>query len=963
MARLKDENVLRVLHFVEQHEIDEKCYLITEWMDQTLEETLQNADLDIDTATSILTRILKGLHALHNAGIVHRDLKPSNIYLSADGHDVRIADLGIASDVGAEETLTATPKYIAPEIYQAGSEVDRRSDLYSLGMLAYEMFLGRERFAQAFSEILNTDSDRTRNARWLNWHLDSNRKVPPLKELLPGIPEKYSDIVERMMAKDPAARFSSADEILRELGEIHQSNSAAFKPLPIPGGNNQITKRKSWQILLQPRWLALISSLLVALIIAIVFPYSSGDIKLADEAFNAARAAKNKAIEAGAEIPPTINEFDLGVKSGESAADLYNARKYDLCVIDSEKAISLFEQSEQLAWQRRIKIAQSEANDKRELAVAAKAGEPDPVDAYTEAEASISSAGLAAEKQQFAFAEENYIKAGALYISAIDQALQRRAEQFRDASSTAKDRAITAGAESSPILNEFEQALSLQSDAVDLYDKDEYERSATDFEKAISLFEQSEQLAWQRRIEKARTEAVDKQKLAATAKAGEPDPVDAYTEAQTQFTEANSAKDKQQYAVAEEHYIQAGALYISAIVQALQRRVEQARDKASTAQEAVPEEHFSLVEKYSANYIDAGKAWAFAEEQRENKQHMRAIKEYEKSASGYQAALGDIPTLLAWKRMLSTRASAIESDVKTSNPDFILAEQFRQQGLMAFDNHEMQQAEPLFDKATASYQMAIETAKKLAQENLQGKAQLGSTREEIDAAVALCSQYTKDCKREWYASEKLHEVVLKPFIIDETEVSNAQFSEFVNATGHVTDAEQNGSSMHWLHGVSIKVNGYNWKNPLGSGSSYLELPDYPVVHVSQADATAYCSWKNKRLPSEDEWEYSARGKAHRIFPWGDEWNGKYVVWNTGKMSPVKQPQQGKTPEGIINLSGNVWEWTNTFEGNRIVLKGGSWSETNPANLRSAVRRIEDPGTTHSDDGFRCVSDVNSWPER
>lgn len=817
MARLKDENVLRVLHFVEQHEIDEKCYLITEWMDQTLQETLQNADLDIDTATSILTRVLKGLHALHNAGIVHRDLKPSNIYLSADGHDVRIADLGIASDVGAEETLTATPKYIAPEIYQADSEVDRRSDLYSLGMLAYEMFLGRERFAQVFSEVLNTDSDRTRNARWLNWHLDSGRKVPPLKELLPGIPEKYSDIVERMMAKDPAARFSSADEILRELGEIHQSNNATFKPLPIPGGNEGKTKQKSWRILLQPRWLMLISSLIVALIIAILFPYSNGDIKLADEAYNAATAAKNKAIKAGAKIPPVIGEFNLGTKLGKSAAEFYNLRKFDLCVID--------------------------------------------------------------------------------------------------------------------------------------------------FENAILLFEQSEQLAWQRRIEKARTEADDKRALAVVAKAGEPDPVAAYKEAQTRIAEAGSAKDKQQYAVSEESYIQAGALYISAIAQALQRRVEQARAKAKAVHESVPEEHINLVEKYSANYIDAGKAWALAEDQREKKQQMRAIEEYAKSASSYQAALGDIPTLLAWKRMLGVRASVIEAGVKPSNPDFILAEQFRQQGLEAFNKHDMRQAEPLFDKATTSYQMSIESAQKLAQENLQGKAQLGSTKEEIDAAMALCRQHVKSCKREWYTSEKLHEVELKPFIIDQMEVSNAQFSEFVKATGYVTDAEKNGASMHWLDGASIKIKGYNWKNPLGLDSSYLELPDYPVVHVSQADATAYCRWNNQRLPSEDEWEYSARGKAHRIFPWGDEWNGEYAVWNTGKMGSVKQPHQGATPEGIINHSGNVWEWTNTFEGNRIVLKGGSWSETNPANLRAAVRRIEDPGTTHSDDGFRCVTDVNSWPER
>ncbi len=81
------------------------------------------------------------------------------------------------------------------------------------------------------------------------------------------------------------------------------------------------------------------------------------------------------------------------------------------------------------------------------------------------------------------------------------------------------------------------------------------------------------------------------------------------------------------------------------------------------------------------------------------------------------------------------------------------------------------------------------------------------------------------------------------------------------------------------------------------------------------------------------------------------------------MRPVKQIKQGATPEGVYDLAGNVWEWTSTSEGDKIVLKGGSWSEANPANLRAAARRIENPGTTHSEDGFRCVRDLQSWYER
>lgn len=816
MARLKDENVLRVLHFVEQGEFDEKCYLITEWMDQTLEETLQNEDLDMNTATSILTRILKGVHALHNAGIVHRDLKPSNIYLSADGSDVRIADLGIASDVGADETLTATPKYIAPEIYQTEGEVDRRSDLYSLGILAYEMYLGSQRFKQAFAEIYNTDSDKTRNARWLNWHLDANRSVPELKDMMPDFPEKHSGIVKRMMAKDPAARFSSADEILREFGEIHQSDGVSFTPLPIPGQSGGESEQKSWRILLQPRWIALQVAVLLAIIIAISYPYSSGDIRLAEEAGTAMKAAYDRAVAAGAKTPPIIAEFEQGEVLRESGIGYYDESDYDLAVVD--------------------------------------------------------------------------------------------------------------------------------------------------FVKARKLFEQSEVLAWQRRIEKVRNQAEAKQKLALNAKAGEPDPVEAYTKAETLLAEAVQTLEKKQYKATENSYLEAGKLFVTAIEQALLRRVEQVRNAAIAARDAVPAANLPLLKSYSANYISATKTWDSAELLRDKKAYMKAIVDYELAAAAYLAAMDDIAVLTAWQRMLTARKAVIDAGIKKSNQAFANAEKLKQSGLAAFNKTNFQQAEQLFDQTTAAYQAILGNARKPVQK-VESKIQLGSTEQEIDTAMALCRQHVKGCKRQWYASERLRDVQLKPFVIDATEVTNSQFTEFVEATGHVTKAERRGTSRHWLQGVSVTVKGYTWKKPLGSNLSYLDLPDYPVVHVSQADAKAYCRWRNQRLPTEDEWEFSARGKKHRLFPWGDQWNQGNAVWNVNKMKPVRQIKSGATPEGIYDLAGNVWEWTSTTEGNKIILKGGSWSEANPANLRAAARRIENSGTTHSDDGFRCVRDVQSWSER
>jgi len=889
MARLKDQNVLRVLHFVEQDEIDDKCYLITEWMDQTLEDALHKDDLDVNTAASILVRILKGLHALHNAGIVHRDLKPSNIYLSSDGSDVRIADLGIASDVGADETLTATPKYIAPEIYQTGGEVDRRSDLYSLGVLAYEMFLGRERFEQAFAEIFNTESDKTRNARWLNWHLDANRSVPPLKQLLPEIPQKYSDIVERMMAKNPAERFSSADEILREFGEIQPLNSTAFEPLPIPV-RDRSKKIPGWHKFLQLRWLLPLSALLIAFIVALSYPYSSGDIALADQAFSAAKAAKDKAVAAGAEIPPAIETMGKGSGLGAQAAEYYNQRKYDFAVESFESAIVQFKLAEQSAWLRRIEKAKQAARKNQQQAVDTRADQPEAVEAYSLAMAEMLLAQQAMDKKQFEPAEKSYLNAAGQFLTAIEQ-------------------------------------------------------------------------AWLRRIGNADKVAQENKQQAIDAGADQPEAVEAYSVAMAEMSSAQQAMDKKQFETAEKSYFKAAGQYLVALEQAEIRNMQSARTHAIETRDSLPQAPISLLEKYSESYIDAQKFWATAELQSQGKHYALATRAYTDAATAYQAASGDIAVLVAWQRMRSTRKQVLASGIDPAEPEFVDAEQLRQQGLDAYEQHDFIQAEPVFDRATEAYLLAQESASERALKNKQGSAQLGSTEQEIDAAMALCKQYTRPCKREWYATETLRDVQLSPFIMDPTEVSNSQFAEFVDATGHLTRAEITGASRHWIYGVSVKVNGYTWKTPLGPDTSYLDMPYYPVVHVTQADARAYCEWQNKRLPSEDEWEFAARGKAHRIFPWGDDWNEQNAVWNTHKMAAVTANPRGSTPGGILNLSGNVWEWTSTQEGNKIVLKGGSWSETNPANLRAAVRRIEDSGTTHSDDGFRCVSDVESWPER
>jgi serine/threonine protein kinase len=237
--------------------------------------------------------------------------------------------------------------------------------------------------------------------------------------------------------------------------------------------------------------------------------------------------------------------------------------------------------------------------------------------------------------------------------------------------------------------------------------------------------------------------------------------------------------------------------------------------------------------------------------------------------------------------------------------------------------------------------------------------QLGSHPEEIDRAISICKQgggRERECAREVFADERLRTVTLTPFSIDKNEVTNASFARFSDETNHVSTAEERGYSWD-----ITKCRGCNWRHPR-PGQDVRDRRNDPVVHVSWADSQAYCDWAGSRLPSEDEWEFSARGKARRTYPWGDKWDRARVRDIDSKgvgLEPVGSHPDGATPEGIVDLAGSVWEWTSTASpsGDRQVFKGGSWVERNPAYLRSAAFSEEAAEYSSISLGFRCARDL------
>ena len=266
----------------------------------------------------------------------------------------------------------------------------------------------------------------------------------------------------------------------------------------------------------------------------------------------------------------------------------------------------------------------------------------------------------------------------------------------------------------------------------------------------------------------------------------------------------------------------------------------------------------------------------------------------------------------------------------------------------------------------------------------------------------------------FYREERpVRRACVEPFWMDAHPVTNAQFEQFVEATGYVTFSERvpdltaypaadpallvPGSLvfMQPRQRVSLRdyrawwayVPGASWRHPEGPDSSIQKRMDHPVVHVTHEDACAYAAWAGKSLPTEAEWEFAARGGLEgATYPWGNEfapdgramaniWVGEFPWQNLkedgARTSPVKSfPPNGF---GLYDVAGNVWEWTSspyerattsccsadtgTGAVLRITVKGGSHlcAPNYCLRYRPAARQGQssDSSTTHI--GFRCIA--------
>lgn len=211
LASLQHPNVLTIYDVVRP-----RGWLILELMRGSLQSYAAGEPIDLDYLRIVLICCLHALQFLHANGIVHGDVKPSNMLVDVQNR-VKLGDFGLARRASNEQgsLLKGTTKYMAPELVSPQfGRPGPASDLYALGFSAYELMCGRQ-FESLFPSLATFGRDR--QIAWLMWHSAPDRKLPEIHRVLEGVPEDLARVVQGMIVKDPAGRYASAQEVLRDL--------------------------------------------------------------------------------------------------------------------------------------------------------------------------------------------------------------------------------------------------------------------------------------------------------------------------------------------------------------------------------------------------------------------------------------------------------------------------------------------------------------------------------------------------------------------------------------------------------------------------------------------------------------------------------------------------------------------------------------------------------------------------
>ena len=933
---------------------------------QRLSDALKDELPDVDRSSEIIHQVAEALRAAHRRDMIHGYLTPASVYLGRDKMDrelvrVMFFDLGVAASesmVSVYGETIGAPKYMAPEVIRGGC-VTPQSDIFALGVIAYELLTGKEPFP----------SDHVVGYLFSN----CEKRLTPPHQAKTNVPREMGMVVARMLEKEPERRYKNIQKVIDDLDRATESmktgrvsvvpmgtDSAFERQYEIPEPDPQ--KSSSGKSFSGLNWAAVVLAVVATLLAA--YSLSGGKIS-----FTFAESTPPKGTVGGngsggrqARLPG-----DSGRESSQSGGQ---TQQQETAADREARAQRAFEDAKQEADRFKSRGAY-------DMAVAG----------FKEVASTYENTAFKENARQ-AMAK-TYCEWGLEMKNA--QNYEEAVKKFSQALNTAREGSAwqdKAREELPAVLAKWAFRSAEQGDygkALGLYDKiqEEYPNSPeaarvasrkpqtlyqqawglwkaqNSPEKALATFEtilrEHGNTEWARKTK----EQIPPVRLAIARSEVK---AENYTEAlESLQTLIEAYPDSQATAEGQELHAEVLMnLYQSA-------KKSESTEKASGYFSKLVEQHPESPRTLRAMRVKLGLVPQPGETMFTNTTARSTFQEAQNYYSDFEfeKAINALKSVIRY----TDPQSPIATDALKKLPRWAYLKGAHQYGLGRDD-----QAKKSLQEAQKTY--GFSKWGKQAEQTLtwiknppegmvfvpQGRFYMGTNLDEIakllqphqpSKVTENQSRLLSVAKLHGFASETpRHIVSTDSYFIDKTEVTNQKYAEFVQATDHAPPP-------HWKSQTF----------PKGKGN-------LPVVNVTLKDARAYAAWAGKRLPTEAEWEKAARGSGGRLYPWGDVFDMGYCHHMRKKEAgpvPVGSKKSGVSPYGCLDMIGNVLEWTTSWfqgyenskannpqYGNEFkVLRGGAWYklELAPIPTRCASRFPAKPKEKKLSIGFRCVKDI------
>ncbi len=961
-------NVVKVLDYDVGGELN---YIVMEYVAGTsIRDMIRNeGKLDTREVTAILEETLKGLKAAHDKGIVHRDIKPDNVMVSMESGAIKIADFGLAREIDAQSEVTragfilGTPHYMSPEQCK-GLEVDHRSDIYSLGVSVYFMLTGQTPFAG--------DTQMTIMLQHL-------KTVPPMvHEVCDEVPEGMSNLVANMMAKKAKYRYHTIEEIQKDLQRLRENKKVA-KRRRVDEVYDEAGGKKVW----------IVASLIAVAVLALgamvggnmYVDYQARQQEIEDKrlAQEAQQRREDAAIALDKEIGEALAATRSSTKENIEAnqfADVIPAFEELLVQYRPTGDTSLAQSENEKVRTRRLEQLQAALNE-----VKRKEEERD----------------RAAERALENLAASIHNNTVSLMRNDAEQLLvEVKAERQEPSEYDDKNQALA---------NEIREQIGLAEQLVALGD---HGLNVDTGEKVLGASEYYDSVV-QQLHEVASTQYTEINRRARVAEQKEGF-LDEAIEHLQGFVDAESYKDTPAHKRANEllamkiadedlnssafrnardlyrdlknrHDTESGdfdlgsAITFSLELQRFARNVpsdaELFAQKADSLRGGVERDITAMREAVISEILAEVESLVERNQTAAAKQELLKLEDNEDWPAGTTDALED--------RLAELE---LESD-KAATEQYNLA-------LKHFNDQHYLLCRSVLDAMLGSDEAANFTKYEAAVDLQEENASFALLHEETTSMVFVNAgtfPMGTDDQNRWLDAHPQHPQETDAYFIDKEEVSILEYQAFLRAT--INDpARYSDIANDPTPGQHLPANWESIDRPGGK-------PTDPVTGVRYWDAVAYANWCGKRVPTEQEWEKAAawgplckNPSDKYIFPWGNTFQESKCNCKPGfdgaeVVFPVSSGREGASRYGAVNMAGNVFEWTQGYEGPDglayyrayegstndekgynapevlRVVRGGSFMlpDYYVQAFETTIRDARSANDYWTDVGFRCVRDA------